>query len=902
LLQTTPAVTILSFPATIDEGSPASGNGSFIDPDGGTWTATVDYIGDDSNVQSLALDLDNKTFDLSHIYSNEGSYTVFVSVSDGIDGLIDDDSVGITVNNVAPIVDAGSDATINQGGTFSSSGSFADPGDDPWSGTVNYDDGNGDQPLTLVGKTFELSHLYPEDGTYTVTVTIDDGTTTANDLVEVTVTNSAPIVDAGEDDTIDEGGTFSSSGSFTDLDEDSWTGTVNYGDGSGDETLTLTPEKTFALSHLYPQDGIYTVTVTIDDGTTPVDDTVQVTVNNLAPSAGPDSIEVTEDGVATTLAGGSVTSLLANDTDPGTSDILTLTTIPVSGPTNGSLTLNSNGTFSYDHNGGETTTDSFTYQVCDNGLPPLCANGLASISITPVNDPPTIEDIPTKTTNEDTSTGPIGFIIGDAETPAANLIVTASSSNLTLVPIANIVHGGGGASRTITINPASNQNGSTVITVTVTDANDVSTSDTFTLNVTAVNDAPTITNITNRFIEEDTETDPINFTVGDVETPAGSLLVTASSSNTTLVPNTNIDHGGTAGSRNVTITPADNQNGTTDITITVNDLTGGIASETFTLTVDPAEDPPEITEGASTTVEMDEDGITKAFELTLNATDPDGDFLTWTISEPADHGTASAFGIGASKEIGYTPDTNYNGTDSFEVEVSDGTGNSDFIAVNVNIAPVNDVPTGLSDPYEVNYGTTLTVPAPGVLGNDGDPDGDAITAVNPTDPSHGTLDLNPDGSFSYTPTGSFIGEDSFTYQVKDTADETSPAIQVVINVKDASSPSLVWIEPVGDGGQLDVFGEVIVLKVNATDDVSVDYVKFYRWDPNVQPSGAFIDIGIDEDPPFEIPINTSILNYEFNEIRARAFDNTGKFSSQKWIWLFRVPPTNYLYIPLAAGE
>ena len=71
---------------------------------------------------------------------------------------------------------------------------------------------------------------------------------------------------------------------------------------------------------------------------------------------------------------------------------------------------------------------------------------------------------------------------------------------------------------------------------------------------------------------------------------------------------------------------------------------------------------------------MSEDSSPTAFSLTLNATDLDGNTLTWSISTPAGHGTASASGTGLSKAIGYTPAANYNGSDSFVVQVSDGPG------------------------------------------------------------------------------------------------------------------------------------------------------------------------------------------------------------------------------------
>ena len=90
------------------------------------------------------------------------------------------------------------------------------------------------------------------------------------------------------------------------------------------------------------------------------------------------------------------------------------------------------------------------------------------------------------------------------------------------------------------------------------------------LTVNAVNDLPTISNIVNRASTEDAD-GSVAFTVGDVETAAGSLTVTGTSSNAALVPNANIVFGGSGANRTVTVTPAANQNGTATITVTVSD-------------------------------------------------------------------------------------------------------------------------------------------------------------------------------------------------------------------------------------------------------------------------------------------------------------------------------------------
>ena len=199
--------------------------------------------------------------------------------------------------NTRPVVDAGGDATVNEGSSFSRSGSFVDPDADTWTGTVDYGDGSGVQPLALVGKTFQLAHTYADNGPFTVTVTVNDGSVSGSDSFLVTVQNVDPVVDAGPDKTIPPGGTFSSSGSFVDPGADTWTATVDYGDGSGVQPLALNADKTFALSHVYASAGVFTVTVTVtdDDGGTGTD-TAVVTVEAGANT--PPAVDAGGDGFA----------------------------------------------------------------------------------------------------------------------------------------------------------------------------------------------------------------------------------------------------------------------------------------------------------------------------------------------------------------------------------------------------------------------------------------------------------------------------------------------------------------------------------------------------------------------------------------------------------------------------
>jgi VCBS repeat-containing protein len=94
----------------------------------------------------------------------------------------------------------------------------------------------------------------------------------------------------------------------------------------------------------------------------------------------------------------------------------------------------------------------------------------------------------------------------------------------------------------------------------------------------------------------------------------------------------------------------------------------------------------------------------------------------------------------------------------------------------------NRAPNAGNDSYNTNEDTPLTVPAPGVLANDNDPDGDPITAVKLTDPAHGTVSLAANGSFTYTPQANFFGSDAFTYAANDgSTNSTAATVSITVN-------------------------------------------------------------------------------------------------------------------------
>jgi VCBS repeat-containing protein len=148
-------------------------------------------------------------------------------------------------------------------------------------------------------------------------------------------------------------------------------------------------------------------------------------------------------------------------------------------------------------------------------------------------------------------------------------------------------------------------------------------------------------------------------------------------------------------------------------------------------------------------------------------------------------GTGPANGtvtLNADGSFDYTPNADFNGTDTFTYTASDSTGVSAETTVTITVNAVNDAPTAGEDAYSTDEDTALTIAAPGVLSNDTDPEGDAMSAILGTGPANGTVTLNADGSFAYTPNANFNGSDSFTYKTSDgTAESAETTASITVN-------------------------------------------------------------------------------------------------------------------------
>lgn len=212
--------------------------------------------------------------------------------------------------------------------------------------------------------------------------------------------------------------------------------------------------------------------------------------------------------------------------------------------------------------------------------------------------------------------------------------------------------------------------------------------------------------------------------------------------------------------------------------------------------------PPGATDSAVTTTED------TAVATPLSATDPDGDPLEYAIVTPPAHGTLS----GTAPALTYTPAAGYVGPDSFQWTASDGLLTSNTATASITVEaeepPPNQAPVALPDGYTTPQDTPLAQAAPGVLGNDSDADGDALTAIAVTGASHGTVTLASDGSFTYMPEAGFVGTDSFTYRASD-GNVTSAPTSVTIQVTEVTSnPGVV-------SGSIDAFRVVAGTRVYA---------------------------------------------------------------------------------------
>ena len=508
--------------------------------------------------------------------------------------------------------------------------------------------------------------------------------------------------------------------------------------------------------------GLDSFVVRVSDGKGGVD-TITVNVDviavNDAPVANAQVVTTAEDTAkAITLTGSDVDgdSLSYSVVDSPTHGILSGT------PPNLTYTPTEN------YNG----SDSFTFKVNDGTVESNVAT--VSITVSAMNDAPVITEGANTTITMSEDGSPIAFELTLNATDVDEDMLTWGI--LTDATFGSAAASGTGASKVIQYAPNSDHNGSDYFVVQVTDGDKV---DTITVNVTIspINDAP-VANAQSVVVDEDIAKD-ITLIGTDVDGDALNYTAVASPVNGTL----------SGSAPNLTYTPNPEFSGADSFTFKVDDGDLESGPATVSIIVNNVNDAPVISESDPQYVSMSEDGSPIAFELSLNATDAEDDTLTWSIAGDAVNGTASASGIGSSIVVGYTPDANYSGEDSFIVQVSDGNG-VDTITVNVTIAPINDLPVITeSDPQNISMSEDGFPTEFALTLNASDVDEDVLTWSILTDAVNGTASASGNGSsieVEYAAGSNYFGSDSFVMQVSDGSGVDTITMNVTIDaVNDA---------------------------------------------------------------------------------------------------------------------
>tara|TARA_B100000315_G_scaffold223352_1_gene228071 strand:+ start:6833 stop:10429 length:3597 start_codon:yes stop_codon:yes gene_type:complete len=226
----------------------------------------------------------------------------------------------------------------------------------------------------------------------------------------------------------------------------------------------------------------------------------------------------------------------------------------------------------------------------------------------------------------------------------------------------------------------------------------------------------------------------------------------------------------------------------------------GVASSSITavtLTVNPVNDAPVI--GTIANQAMDEDA---SLELALSASDVDGDVLTFNASSDNTDVSASV----EATMLTLSSSQEYHGSATITVTVTDNGGLTDATSFTLTINSVNDSPTANDDAYSVDEDASLSVDAAsGVLANDIDIEGDAMTAELVTNVPHGELTFNSDGSFDYTPLSDLYGYVTFTYMASDGESSSNEATVTITVESTPDYPAADFAgEPVSGSAPLEV--------------------------------------------------------------------------------------------------
>jgi LPXTG-motif cell wall-anchored protein len=492
--------------------------------------------------------------------------------------------------------------------------------------------------------------------------------------------------------------------------------------------------------------------------------TTQVTII-VRPNAAP----VAQDDLAATVPGTAVSgSVTPNDSDPD-GDPLAFTTTLVTAPTNGTATLSAAGAYTYTPTAGWFGTDSFRYEVCDahpmisGPATRRCAQATVTVAVSPGANPVAAPD--TGLTDVD---DPILIDVLANDATGSTGPVTVTSAGTSTTP------GGTAAGGTVscaaagcTFTPAPGFSGTDAFTYTVTDANGRTSSTTVT--VVVVGNAAPLAGPDTVVAVEDGPAVVGDLAANDVELDGEALVY-----DTTPVAAPTLGTVAIAADGTFTYTPTAGASGTDTFTYRVcddhTDVLGAadpactVGTATVTITATPLEAPVAVEDSLHTDTD-----IAGVVDVLANDSDPDGALAGLTITSAGFGGTAGATQAGGTvactTTCTYTPPLGFSGTDVFAYTVTDGDGLTATAFAVITVVG-NQAPLPADD-----FGMTpVDEPFDGDLwGNDVDLEDEGLlyTTTPVVDPSHGTVSIEEDGSYTYRPDPGFVGVDQFVYEVCD---------------------------------------------------------------------------------------------------------------------------------------
>jgi VCBS repeat-containing protein len=437
-------------------------------------------------------------------------------------------------------------------------------------------------------------------------------------------------------------------------------------------------------------------------------------------------------------------------------------------PTLGELTFNPNGTFIYTPDPNIFGTDTFTYRASDGSL--LSEVTAVTILITPGPNAAPTAGANSYTVAEDTTLTRLavdGVLANDTDPDldplTAQLVSGPTHGSLTL-----------NADGSFTYIPAADYSGSDSFTYRAFDGQAASNTATVSLSVTAVNDAPTA--VADSYFAEAGQTLSVaaSGVLANDLNPDGGPFTTQLGTTTT--------HGVLSLNANGSFTYTPNAGFNAIDSFTYRAFDGADLSDLVTVTIN-VDHRPVAAADSYNGLEDVPISISVGEGVLLNDSDGDDDPMTAVLLAGPSHGVVA---LATNGSFSYTPAENYAGADSFTYRAFDGDQFSEPATVTITLAGQNDAPTAADDTYALFANEPLTVAAAGgVLANDVDVDGEAITAVLVNNAVNGALSLSANGSFTYAPAADFVGTDVFTYRATDGTLQ-SPVRTVTLTVNPAS--------------------------------------------------------------------------------------------------------------------